>query len=313
MIRIVDVSEFQGSVAWGRVAGGGVAGGIHKATQYRVDNQHAANHQAIPAAGLPHGCYHFLNFDQPGDSQARFYLQAAGEFGPGTFPPVVDFERSNGKLPSPDQLDAFLRSLPSGRRPLLYGNRGDLATLGTRFIGRVDVWLADYGRNNGQPNGDPDTMRHVTQFPAGDVKLWQYTSLGRVDGISGACDVSLWLGTQAELDAYVLKPQPVPQPSPEEDAMLCFTDGNGHFRCDPDGAVYAFDLHGNPGGKRPTGIDLYLGGLNIHPAWQAGLGKPNGAPFVFGPTPEGGYVITTRDAGGEFHPYVFPPDGSLAH
>lgn len=215
MIRIVDVSEYQGPVAWGRVSAGGVVGGIHKATQYRVDNQHAANHQAIPAAGLPHGCYHFLNFDQPGDSQARFYLQAAGEFGPGTFPPVVDFERSNGKLPSPAQLDAFLKTLPAGRRPLLYGNRGDLATLGTRFIGRVDIWLADYGRNNGQPNGDPEAMRHATQFPAADVKLWQYTSLGQVDGVSGACDMSMWLGTQAELDAYVLKSQSPPHPLPD--------------------------------------------------------------------------------------------------
>jgi GH25 family lysozyme M1 (1,4-beta-N-acetylmuramidase) len=215
MIRIVDVSEYQGPVAWGRVKAGGVAGGIHKATQYRVDNQHAANHRAIPAAGLPHGCYHFLNFDQPGDSQARFYLQAAGDFGPGTFPPVVDFERSNGKLPSPAQLDAFLTTLPASRRPLLYGNRGDLATLGTRFIGRVDIWLADYGRNNGQPNGDPEAMRHATQFPAADVKLWQYTSVGQVDGVSGACDVSMWLGTQAELDAYVLKSRPLPQPSPD--------------------------------------------------------------------------------------------------
>lgn len=99
--------------------------------------------------------------------------------------------------------------------------------------------------------------------------------------------------------------QSVGQPSSEEDNVLSFTDATGHYRCDPDGAVYAFDLHGEPGGR-------YLGGLNIHPSWQAGRGQPNGAPFIFGPTPEGGYVITTRDAGGTFHPYVFPPDGSLA-
>lgn len=122
-----------------------------------------------------------------------------------------------------------------------------------------------------------------------------------------------WILTRARDLAYV-QPQVHVQsvPQPEGDDMLNFTDGNGHFRCDPDGAVYAFDLHGHPGGKRSTGIDLYLGGLNIHPAWQAGQGQPNGAPFIFGPTPEGGYVITTRDAQGGFHPYVFPPDGSLA-
>ena len=100
-------------------------------------------------------------------------------------------------------------------------------------------------------------------------------------------------------------PQPVSQPSTEEEDVLTFSDATGHYRCEPDGAVYAFDPHGKPGGR-------YLGGLNIHPAWQAGKGQVNGPPFMFGPTPEGGYVITTKDAQGQFHPYVFPPDGSLA-
>jgi hypothetical protein len=95
---------------------------------------------------------------------------------------------------------------------------------------------------------------------------------------------------------------------PEDDDLLTFTDSTGHYRCDPSGAVYAFDPHGKPGGR-------YLGGLDYHPKdprdWNAGAGKPNGPPFIFGPTPEGGYVITTRDSAGAFHSYVFPPDGSL--
>ena len=100
-----------------------------------------------------------------------------------------------------------------------------------------------------------------------------------------------------------LNPQPVAHG--EEDDVLSFTDATGHYRCEADGAVYAFKPDGSPGGR-------YLGGLNNHPQWQAGAGTANGPPFIFGPTPQGGYVITTRDAGGQFHPYVFPPDGSLA-
>lgn len=214
MIHILDVSEFQGQVDWGRVAKVGIAGAIHKATQYRIDYQHERNHKGIPDAGLPHGCYHFLVSDVAAAPQVTLYAGAAGP-GFGDFPPVIDFEKFNGWLPTADQLDAFLGLLAyhTNRRPLLYGNTGDLATLGTRFIGRVDVWLADYGPNNGHPNGDPNAKRASTQFPPGDVKMWQYTSVGQVDGVYGHCDLSLWLGTQAELDTYV-NPQPLPQPEP---------------------------------------------------------------------------------------------------
>lgn len=93
--------------------------------------------------------------------------------------------------------------------------------------------------------------------------------------------------------------------------MLSFSDDRGTFMCDSSGAVYTFDASGNPvdGGR-------YLGGLNSHPAWNAGVGLANGPPFAFGPTPADpqgrkGYFITTRDPAGKFHPYVFPGDGSL--
>jgi hypothetical protein len=100
-------------------------------------------------------------------------------------------------------------------------------------------------------------------------------------------------------------------PKEKEDDMLCFThpyDGpwkDYHYRCDANGAVYVFDPDGSPDGSAQT----YFGGLNTHPDWNAGAGKANGAPFVFGPRKEGGYFITTRDAGGKFHPYRFGPNG----
>jgi len=303
MILIVDVSEFQGTVAWGQVKASGVAGAIPKATQYRIDRQHATNHGGIPNAGLPHGCYHFLCWDQPGGPQASFYLGAAGDFGPGTFPPVLDFERYQGQLPTSQHVDDFLHEIEqtTSRRVLVYGNRGDLAQLGSLFIGRVDVWLADYGPNNGQPNGDPAHVRASTQFPASDVKLWQYTSVGKVAGIAGPCDVSMWLGSQAELDAYVnpqsqvhIQSVPQPQPAPpvhyQEDNVTKIPvhipalddQGNGNFMVPGvAGRVVSVKMNGSD-----------AGGYVPPPRWDSFAIGPDEKVKLYGGTPHGVLDLT---------------------
>jgi lysozyme len=310
MILVVDVFEGNGPVDWGKVKAAGVSAAIHKATQYRVDQRFTAHHADIPRAGLHHGCYHFMAYNVGPAAQARLYVSTVGT--PDKFGWVIDFERYQGQLPSPADLAALLNALPPGP-VLLYGNQGDLATLGRSFNGKVKVWLASYGVNDGKPHGDAAAIRASTQFPAADVLLWQFTSTGRIDGITGYADVSMWLGTDAEWATYMGESGQVHIQSvgEEEDDMLQFTDERGTFRCDSSGAVYTFDAQGSPadGGR-------FLGGLNGHADWNAGAGKANGAPFAFGPTPPDaqgrkGYFITTRDANGTFHPYAFPGDGSL--
>lgn len=308
-ILVVDVFEGNGAVDWGQVKAAGISAAIHKATQYRVDHLFAQHHADIPGAGLHHGCYHFVVADVAPSVQAQLYSSTVGK--PGCFGWVIDYERYQGQLPGAGTLLAMLSLLPAGP-VLLYGNRGDLAALGTTFNGRVKVWLADYGANDGQPHGDPAKIRASTQFPAGDVILWQFTSTGKVDGIAGDVDVSMWLGTDGEWATYIGDAPAAGQPVGEEDdVLLQFTDERGTFTCGPDGAIETFDQHGNPadGGR-------YLGGLNSHPEWHAGGGQANGPVVAFGPTPvdaqgRKGYFITTRDAQGGFHPYAFPGDGSL--
>jgi hypothetical protein len=207
--------------------------------------------------------------------QARAAANALG------FPPkhpifgAVDFPPTPGQLPL---VTAYLQT--AGFEP--YANGPTLTHLQARHS-----WMHNWG---GSDFADP----HIHQQG------------GQVTIAGVACDLNdcyhddcIW---------WPPNPQPVPQPSQpvEEDDMLGFTNDKGTFRCDSSGAVYTFDSHGAAvdGGR-------YLGGLNSHPDWHAGAGQPNGPPFAFGPTPEGGYFITTRDAQGGFHPYVFPPDGSL--
>jgi GH25 family lysozyme M1 (1,4-beta-N-acetylmuramidase) len=303
MIRIVDVSEFQGAVDWLRVRRAGIAGGIHKATQYRVDHQHTANHQGIPRVGLPHGCYHFLNWDQPGGQQANFYLATAGHFGAGTFPPILDFERYNGRLPTHQDVDDFLHEVEQvdPRRPLLYGNQGDLATLGPLFIGRVAIFLADYGPNNGQPNGDPQQKRRITQFPPSDVKLWQYTSVGTVDGIAGPCDVSLWLDSQADLDAYVNSQSQVhiqsvtPPVHYQEDNVTGIPIHIPALDDQGNGNIMIPGVAGRVVSVKMNGSDA--GGYIPPPKWDSFAIGPDEKVKLYGGTPHGELDLTVWVAG----------------
>lgn len=256
-----------------------------------------AERQALHAAGLGVGLVWETYANRPlegapaGTADGQAARSLARDLGfPDGFPIFgsVDFD------PPPTQYPTIAAYLQAGNFEC-YANAGTCQYMADHGICR-HFWQHDWG-------GGTFGGRHLHQ--RGQIEL----AGAQVDVNDAYETCCIWFPGQSQ---PVPQPHPLPESLPEEDTMLCFTDGNGHFRCDPDGAVYAFDLHGNPGGKRSTGVDLYLGGLNIHPSWQAGQGKSNGAPFVFGPTPEGGYVITTRDAQGEFHSYVFPPDGSLA-
>lgn len=310
-ILVVDVFEGNGPVDWGRVKAAGISAAIHKATQYRVDHLFTQHHTDIPVAGLHHGCYHFMAWDVAPGAQVQLYTSTIGT--PGCFGWVIDFERYQGMLPTVAQLSTLLNLMPPGP-VLLYGNKGDLATLGTAFNGRVKVWLADYGINDGQPHGDPAAVRGYTQFPASDVILWQYTSKGTVDGIGGYVDVSMWLGTDAEWAAYTGESVPITpaQSYPTEEeavSMLKATDPkNGcHALCDvATGAVYCYNPNWTPGGH-------YLGGGNR----QGWVGGANGPVVMFeffddGNPDHSAYVMMTQSPDGTPHPFSFPSSGVLA-
>ncbi len=96
----------------------------------------------------------------------------------------------------------------------------------------------------------------------------------------------------------------------QEDEMLKSIDPkNGCFvLVDATGAVDTFNADGSPGGH-------YLGGLNNHPQWNAGAGRPEGPAVGVNHYDDhitagvSAYVILTRDSTGAFHPYNFPSDG----
>jgi hypothetical protein len=272
---IVDVSSNNsGPIDWVEAKQNGVIAAFVKATQGTgytnpcfLGPERYDLRDAL-AAGIPAAAYHFAEFGDPSAEAAHFRAVA------GSYAKVLDSETSTNAVWQQAFLDAL--NQPAGK-VMDYGSTSSLPT-GVRAL----LWGANY---SGRPG-------------PGEV-CWQYSQTGSVRGIPGAVDLSQWLGTQEQFDVFFgLTPSFV-----SGGADMAATDpvSGGTWFTDPSGAVYAFD--GAP----------YLGGLNNHPEWQAGAGQAEGPALGIafwrgdGTNANGnGYIIATKDAAGNVHPYRFP-------
>lgn len=164
-----------------------------------------------------------------------------------------------------------------------------------------------YGGGDYVPAGSPAWWIEPGAPPAGQAR--QYGG-GSEDGASVDWDQVDEAFPLAAWTAAAPVPASSTQPEGDPDMLTSRDPIDGSIVVvDPTGAVFTFAANGGPGGH-------YLGGLNNHPAFQAGEGEPEGAPVAVNHYSDGGpfsaYVIITRDTGGHFHQYNFPSNGSLA-
>ena len=185
----IDVSTYQGKIDFAQVkiyAGFVYAKATEGATY--VDDQFRANHDGCKAAGIPFAPYHFFHFGQDPVAQAAHFLATIDGY-EGTLLPMVDVE-SGGQdgvtnLPTLiTGLSMFLTAIEKtlgGKRCIIYSDYGDWNGLmqGTDAFSGHPFWVAEY---NAQP---------APSLPAGFTSwvIWQYSSGGKVPGITGAVDL----------------------------------------------------------------------------------------------------------------------------
>lgn len=194
----IDVSHWQETIDWRKVAGAGTRFAFLKATDGHdyLDPTFAANRTGARVNGLRVGAYHFARPDPSrGDAveEARWFVSQADPR-PGNLLPVLDLETSQGL----DQRGVTLwarRWIEEVRRltgvtPLMYTSPYGWArrTGDSPVLARdgVPLWVAHWGV-------DAPTV------PAGDWdgngwRVWQYTSNGHVAGIRGRVDLDVAKG-----------------------------------------------------------------------------------------------------------------------
>lgn len=190
-LKGIDVSKYQNAIDWPRVAASGVCfafvrvgwAGYEGGIDEGLDPCFARNTAGAAAAGLAVGAYVYSYCKTPAAAH-RAAREAAALLAPYrlTMPLAFDIEdaatyKSLGRAYNSAVAAAFLDEVrAAGYYPLLYTYTSFANSwLDMAALSKYDLWLADY--------------RGVMGIPG--AAIWQHTSDGRVDGISGRVDLNI--------------------------------------------------------------------------------------------------------------------------
>lgn len=210
----IDVSEYQGDISWERVKpqiGFAILrlGWIGRAGSWKLDAKFQRNYQICQRLGIPIGVYVYCYSGDPASSAAGAEW-ALKNLTPGTLalPVFIDMEEPGlanlGRGVLTEITVSFCEKVRQGGYiPGVYANLNwynnylDKETLKSRYF----TWIAAYSAGTDRFKGEYD--------------MWQNSSTGRLDGISGPVDTDyLYTGFPGGGKAETT-PQPEPAPGPQ--------------------------------------------------------------------------------------------------
>lgn len=189
-INGIDVSKYQGQINWQKVAAagqrfaivrtgwGGYAGGIEEG----YDPRFVENITGARAAGLGVGAYlySYMNTTAAAHAAAESMMRLVRPFQP-DYPVVLDLEDAStyaslGRDKTTAIAKTFLEDLEAGGYYAMLYTYTNFANnyLNMSALRAYDLWIADYRAQVGY---------------RGSYGIWQYSSSGRVNGITGSVDL----------------------------------------------------------------------------------------------------------------------------
>lgn len=180
LARGIDVSHWQGSIDWQQVAQNDIKF-VMLGTRYqgKVDPQFHNNASEAAKAGLKLGAYIYsyaLTVEEA-EAEADFILDLIKDY-PISYPVAFDIEDNSQRNLTPAQVSALINAFckkieEAGYYPLVYANDYWLANQIDLSQMNYDVWVARY------------ETPHIFENPV----MWQVTSTGSVDGVTGNVDI----------------------------------------------------------------------------------------------------------------------------
>ena len=200
----VDVSHYQGTIDWMKLAEQNLDFAFIKATEgsSHIDECFYDNWHEAGKTGLCIGAYHFFSFDSDGETQAQLYIDTVGNLN-GKMAPVVDVEFYGDKESNPPPKDEAVKQL------------GDMLSALEDCYHVKPVIYTTYKAYNSYIKGEfeeyPLWIRNVYYQPfitGNKWTFWQYTDTAVLDGYKGAekyIDMNVFRGTREELKELIVQ------------------------------------------------------------------------------------------------------------
>ena len=186
-LTVLDVSRWQGCIDWDAVQRSGKIDGVmlrvlgSKNGKPYLDPMFEEHYAACTARGIPVGGYYYTCAVTPQQTAEELAaLRAALEGKTFQYPLAIDVESAGLRVLAPEALAARVAEAAAqleawGLYAMVYTytNFADTA-LDMAALAAYDLWIADY-------RGTRPTRKHG---------MWQYTSKGKIPGVSGPVDLS---------------------------------------------------------------------------------------------------------------------------
>lgn len=204
-VRGVDVSHYQGTIDWEKLAAQDIDFAMIKATEGsgHVDECFLENWQAAQKTDLYLGAYHFFSFDSEGHRQAAAFIETVGSLD-GKFAPVIDVEYYGNKRSNPPEKAEVTENLKSMLDTLEqhYQVKPIIYTTYTVYSEYIKGVFDSY----------PLWVRSI-QCPPGFLfgnnwSFWQYMDTAVLEGYEGGekyIDMNVFRGTEEELEELLVQ------------------------------------------------------------------------------------------------------------
>lgn len=201
-IQGIDVSRWQGEIDWQKVKDADTRFAFIKATEGgdHLDPNFRRNWDGAKRAGVPRGAYHFVWWCRPAKDQVRWIKRHIPR-DPDALPPVLDVEWNGhsagcGKKIPREKALAKVREMLKG----LWEHTGKKPIIYTDITFHEDVLEGEF-------NGYPYWLRSTAaplqhRYNREQWEFWQFTTTGRVPGITGDVDRNAFFGSEHEFAAW---------------------------------------------------------------------------------------------------------------
>lgn len=202
MLKGIDISHHQRGIDLGAIDTDFV---IIKATEGNgyTDEMCDTFYQKAKSLGKKLGVYHFARPDLGNSAEAEadwFVKETLGYHKEAIL--VLDWE--SGDLTNVNWAKAWLDRVyeKTGVKPIIYMSGSVMSSADWSSVVNADygLWVANYGSNNGTAQEsvfDRYPLKYWSFYA-----LWQYTSVGRLNGYNGNLDLNYFSGDSSAWDKY---------------------------------------------------------------------------------------------------------------